>query len=158
RLRYARAAARAMVRGLPSAEADARLAKERAEAKAGSELDFALDLRRRLLVIHDEHPGKDVRSDLVALFDAQKQSERRRALMLDAVEVATQHKADGIIEGLAEHYLDSLPPGTGERRRAERLYTQAIVGRAFRRRAAEKFDEARADFEAVARRTGSLEA
>ncbi|MDF2697913.1 MAG: hypothetical protein K0S65_6296, partial [Labilithrix sp.] len=158
RLRYARAAVRAMVRGVPYAEADARLARERESVAAESELAFALELGRALLAIRDEHPGPVVRKSLVDMYEKQSRVDRRRAIMLDAIEHATQFGADPIIEGLAEQYVDSVDAGAQERRRAERLYTRVIVGRAFRRRAAERFDDARADFEAVARRTGSLEA
>ena len=158
RLRYARAAVRAMVRGLPYAEAEARLTRERAAAPEGTELAFALELGRTLLAIQSEHAGPVVRKALIDMYEAQQRIDRRRAIMLDAVERATQLGADPVIEGLAEHYVDSVDAAAQERRRAERLYTRVIVGRAFRRRAAGKLAEARADFEAVAKRTGSLEA
>ena len=46
--------ARAMVRGLPYADADARLARERVRANArASELVFAIDLARDVLAIRD---------------------------------------------------------------------------------------------------------
>jgi cellulose synthase operon protein C len=158
RLRYARAAVRAMVRGVSYAEAEARLARERESAAAESELAFALELGRALLAIRDARPGPVVRKALVDMYEKQTRVDRRRAIMLDAIERATQFGADPIIEGLAEQYVDSVDSGAQERRRAERLYTRVIVGRAFRRRAAGRLDDARADFEAVARRTGSLEA
>ncbi|MEA2747822.1 MAG: hypothetical protein QOI41_1965, partial [Myxococcales bacterium] len=158
RLRYARAAVRAMVRGLPLAEADARLVRERESVPADSELSFAIDLGRVLLGIRDAHAAPAVRTALIDMYEKQTRVDRRRAIMLDGVERATQLGADPVIEHLAEHYIDTAGIGGQERRRAERLYTQVIVGRAFRRRAAEKFTEAREDFEAVAKRTGSLEA
>jgi hypothetical protein len=158
RLRYARGAVRAMVRGLSFAEAEARLAHERESVPADSEMTFAIDLGRALLGIRDAHAGPVVRAALIEMYTKQTRVDRRRAIMLDAAARAAQFGADPIIEGLAEHYIDSVDPRSQERRRAERLYTQVIVGRAFRRRAAEKYDEARADFEAVAKRTGSLEA
>jgi len=158
RLRYARAAVRAMVRGLPLAEADARLARERDANPGDSELGFALDLGRILLAIHSDKAGREVRNQLIDLYKRQTGIERRRAIVLDAVQRATEFGADPVIEALAQQYIDDVQPGTQERRRAERLYTQVMVGRAFRRRFAERYDEARADFEAVAKRTGSFEA
>lgn len=154
RCRYARAAVRAMVRGLPYAEADARLAREPAEGEMG----FAIELQKQLLAIRDAKPGAERKKQIVEMYQREKSVVRRRAIMLDAVERATQYGADPIIEGLAELYVDSVPPGSEERRRAERLYTQVIIGRAFRRRAANRLEEARADFEAVAKKTKSLEA
>ncbi|MCL2776982.1 MAG: hypothetical protein FWD73_03185 [Polyangiaceae bacterium] len=162
RLQYARAAVRAMVRGVPFADADARLARERTAMPDDSEVAFAIDLGRTLLTIKDSKPGPAVRATLIDMYEKQTRTDRRRAIMLDAVARATQYGADPIVEGLAERYVDSVgAPNANmsqERRRAERLYTQVIIGRAFRRRAAGKLDEALVDFEAVAKRTGSLEA
>ncbi|MCL2723558.1 MAG: hypothetical protein FWD69_03890 [Polyangiaceae bacterium] len=158
RLQYARAAVRAMVRGLPFADAGARLERERAATSDDSEMAFAIDLGRVLLTIKDSKPGPAVRTALIDMYDKQTRTDRRRAIMLDAVARATQYGADPIVEGLAERYVDSVGAANQERRRAERLYTQVIIGRAFRRRDAGRLDEALADFEAVAKRTGSLEA
>lgn len=152
RLTYARAAVRAMVRGVPYDEAAKRLEKE----KADGELAFAITLHLELLKIRDEHPGKQVKEEFLALYEKEQRVDRRRAIMLDAVERATRFGADPVIEGLAEHYLDSS--AVQEQRRAKRLYTQVMIGRAFRHRAANKLPEARAEFEAVAKRTKSLEA
>jgi len=158
RLRYSRAAVRAMVRGLPLAEADARLAREREANPGDSDLGFAIDLNRILLAIRSEKAGPVVRNQLIDLYQKQSSVDRRRAIVLDSIQRATQFGADGVVEALAQHYIDDVRPGTQERRRAERLYTQVMVGRAFRRRAAERYPEARADFEAVAAKTGSFEA
>ena len=156
RLRYARAAVRAMVRGLPYPEAEARLAKEPADGEIG----FALELEKLLLEIRNAKPGPELKKNFIALYERETRVDRRRAIMLDTVARATQFGVDPIIEGLAEHYIDTVPPGSEERRRAERLYTQVIIGRAFRRRAATppRLEEARADFEAVAKKTKSFEA
>ncbi|WP_394844529.1 hypothetical protein LZC95_46680 [Pendulispora brunnea] len=156
-LRYARAAVRAMVRGLPFAEADARLARERAATPGDSELGFAIDLARVVLKIRPDH-NAPVRKELLEFYEKQTKVERHRAIVLDAVQRAIELGADPIVEGLAQEYIDDVKPGTIERRRAERLYMQVMVGRAFRRRAAGRLDEARADFEAVAKRTGAFEA
>jgi hypothetical protein len=158
RLQYARAAVRAMIRGVPYADAEARLARERAATSSDSEMAFAIDLGRILLTIRDPKPGPAVRAALLDMYEKQTRTDRRRAIMLDAVARATQYGADPIVEGLAERYVDSVGPANQERRRAERLYTQVIIGRAFRRRAAGRLDEALVDFEAVSKRTGSLEA
>ncbi|WP_394834041.1 hypothetical protein LVJ94_46805 [Pendulispora rubella] len=156
-LRYARAAVRAMIRGLPFAEADARLARERAATPEDSELGFAIDLARIVLKIRPEHNAA-VRKELLDFYEKQNKVERHRAIVLDAVQRAIALGADPIVEALAQEYIDDIKPGTIERRRAERLYMQVMIGRAFRRRAAGRLDEARADFEAVATRTGALEA
>ncbi|HSQ64040.1 MAG TPA: hypothetical protein VLM85_12530, partial [Polyangiaceae bacterium] len=52
---------------------------------------------------------------------------------------------------------DDTKPGTDERRHAERLYRRALAGRAYRRAADGRTADARADFDAIASKTGSLE-
>jgi tetratricopeptide (TPR) repeat protein len=157
RLQYARAAARAMQRGLPVAEAESLLRRERARAPDDSEMAFALDLSLAVLAIRERQPPPLVGDALVALYGRQTRPDRRRALIVDAVRRAATFNADEVIERLAEEYVDDVERGTMERRRAERLYQRAMVGRAYREAAAGRLDEARADFDAVTRVTGSLE-
>jgi hypothetical protein len=158
RLDYARAATRAMVRGLPVDEADATLARAREAEPGDTEVGFALDLARAVRAIRDEGPAREVRARLTQLYDAQKRTDRKRAIVLDAVQRAADAGADSLIESLSSRYVDDVPRGTDERRRADRLYRRAILGRAYRRLAKRRLPEARADFEAVFQRTGALEA
>jgi hypothetical protein len=156
-LSYARAAVRAMVRGLPFAEADAALARARESAPAESELAFALDLGRAVLALRSEEVPREVRRALVTLYQAQTLPHRRRAVVLDAVARADQLGAERVVESLARAWLESAPKGTLERRSAERLYRRAFTGRGFRHLAGGRLAKAREDFEAVAKQTGSLE-
>jgi Tol biopolymer transport system component len=155
-LDYARAAARAVVRGLPRAEALAAVERERATAR--DELAFALDAMREVLTIEAGEPAPGVRERMLALYDAQPRPDRKRALVLQAVKQAAELGADWVIECLAERYLQDVPLGTEERRRAERLYKRALMGRAFRHLADGRSEEARLDFDAVYRETEALEA
>ncbi|HEY3595237.1 MAG TPA: hypothetical protein VGL13_15230, partial [Polyangiaceae bacterium] len=157
-LDFARAATRAMVRGLTQDEADALLARAREGESGDTEYGFALDLARAVRAIRDEGPAREVRARLTALYDGQKRTDRKRAIVLDAVQRAADAGADSLIEALSSRYVDDVPPGTDERRRAERLYRRAMLGRAYRRMAKGHLPEARADFEAVFHRTGALEA
>ena len=158
RLEYARAAVRALIRGRSLDDADAELARARDGETADSEFGFALDLARVTLTIRSERPGAAVKAALLALYQAQSRLDRKRAIVLDALERAAELGADSLIEALSERYVDDVEPGTGERRRASQLYRRAIIGRAFRRLGKGRHAEARADFEAVFRRTGSLQA
>ena len=158
RLEYARAAVRALLRGRPLGEATAQLARARDAEAPDSELGFALELGRLTLAIQSDHPGPAVKASLIALYEAQPRLDRKRAIVLDALERAAELGADSIVEAVSERYVDDVQKGTGERRRAEQLYRRAIVGRAFRRLAKGRRAEARADFDAVFRRTGSLQA
>jgi tetratricopeptide (TPR) repeat protein len=156
-LDFARAAVRALYRGRPYAEADAAMAQALAAAPAGSAYAFALELGRHVNALHEERPPRPVRDALIAFYHRQEDPLRRRVVVQDAVERAGGLGADGVLEALATVYVDDAPPGTEERRRAERLYRRAILGRAYRRLARQRLDEARADFDLVTQRTGSLE-
>lgn len=157
RLRFARAAARALVRGLPLDKAQELLAKRRAEVDPESELAFAIELTAAVLRIRDDRPTTADRDAIIALYKRQSRLDRRRAVMLDAVQQATRFDAERIIEALVQLYVDDVPRGTRERRRAERLYQRFMEGRAYRRLARGRLERAREDFALVARTTGSLE-
>jgi len=158
-LRYARAAARAMARGLPYSEAEARLARERAGATAReAELVFAIDLARDVLAIRDSHPPQAVGDALLALYAAQTRPGRRRVLIVDAVQRADDVDADDVLDALVQRDIQDVKRGTHERGEAEDVYERLILARAYERAAAKRYDGARADFDAVAEQTGSLEA
>ena len=157
-LDFARAAVRAMTRGLPYDTADAVLARERPKAPEGSELAFAIDLGRAVLANRDGDPPESVKSALLALYSAQVRPDRRHALVFDAVKRATLTGAERITEALAIRYVEDAKPGTAEKRRAERMYRRALNGRAYRRVADGRSAEALQDFDSVVDKTGSLEA
>lgn len=156
-LDYGRAAVRALVRGLSVADADAAAAKALESEPPESEYAFALELGRRLNAIHEERPPRELRDALLALYEKQTRPGRRLALVQDGVERASNLGADGVLEALATAYIDDVPPGTQEQRRALRFYRRSLLGRAYRRMGRDRPDDARADFDLVTKRTGSLE-
>lgn len=159
RLEYARAAVRALTRGLPFDQTENLLRQERALEQGDSELGFALDLAALAIAIRDASPALALQAQLLALYDAQKtRADRKRAIVLDALQRAAEVGADPVIEAISERYVDDVSAGTEERHRAERLYRRAIMGRAFRRLEAGQLPGARKDFDDVFRRTGSYEA
>ena len=158
-LRYARAAVRAMVRGLPYAEADARLAREQARTTGPeSELAFAIDLARRVLAIRDSHAPQAVGNALLALYAAQTRPGRRRVLVVDGVQRADDVDADDVLDALVQRDIQDVKRGTHERGEAEDVYERLILARAYERADAKRSSEARDDFDSVAEQTGSLEA
>jgi RNAse (barnase) inhibitor barstar len=158
-LRYARAAVRAMVRGLPYADADARLARERAgTTPREAELIFAIDLARDVLAIRDSHAPQSVGSALLALYAAQTRPGRRRVLIVDAVQRADDVDADDVLDALVQRDIRDVRRGTHERGEAEDVYERLILARAYERAVAKHYDDARDDFDSVAEQTGSLEA
>jgi cellulose synthase operon protein C len=156
-LDFARAAVRAMYRGRPYAQADAAMARELSSAPAGSAYAFALELGRHVNALKEERPPRPVRDALLAFYRQQTDPLRRRLVVQDAVERAASLGADGVMEALATVYIDDVPSGTEEGRRAERLFRRAMTGRAYRRLERQRQDDARADFDLVTKRTGSLE-
>jgi len=158
-LHYARASVRAMVRGLPYADADGRLARERTGATAReSELVFAIDLARDVLAIRDSHAPQAVGNALLALYAAQPRPGRRRALIVDAVQRASEVDADDVLDALVQRDIRDVKRGTHERGETEDIYESLILARAYERVAARQYDDARDDFDSVAEQTGSLEA
>jgi hypothetical protein len=158
RLRYARASARALVRGLPVDDASRALDRAATLEAGDTELAFAFQLFHVLIGVHDANPSHSVRDAVMALYRKQTRPDRQRAVMLEAVQRANDLGADKVVEALAEAYVEAAAPGTAERRRAERLYQDAILGRAYRRLAEGKRDAAGKDFDAVADHTTSYEA
>ncbi|RKH64053.1 hypothetical protein D7W81_19280 [Corallococcus aberystwythensis] len=156
-LDFARAAVRSLYRGRAYEEADAAMAQAFAAEPAGTPYAFALELGRHVNALHEERPPRPVRDALVAFYRQQQDPLRRRMVVQDAAERAASLGADGVMEALATLYVDDAPAGTEERRRAERLFRRALMGRAYRRMGRDRMDEARADFDLVTRRTGSLE-
>ncbi len=157
-LHYARAAVRAMIRGLPYAEADARLTREQASASRGSELSFSLDLARRVLAIRDSHAPQAVGSALLDLYTAQTRPGRRRALIVEGVQRADDVDADDVLDALVQRDIQVVKRGTHERGEAEDVFERLILARAYERADARRYGDARDDFDAVAEQTGSLEA
>lgn len=163
RLRYARAAVRAMVRGLPRDEARVRIESELAhvhldDAPPDSELAFALELGGAVLSIGDAHPPATVTSRLLQLYARESRGGRRRALVSDAMRRAGEVEANELLEALARTEIENVKRGSRERASAERLYRRTMIARAYERAAQQKYEEARDDFDAVARETGSYEA
>ncbi len=155
RLGYARSAARTLTRGLSPAGADAALTE--AKAAPGTDFAFAVALARAVDAVRDPTPSDEVRDRIIAIYRGDERPERRRAVMLDADQRGWQMGAHGLIQRLAELYVDDAPKGTIERRRAARLYKRLLEDRAYAHLGEGRMAEARDEFYAVANRTGSLE-
>jgi hypothetical protein len=158
RQRYARAAVRALVRGLPYDAAENVLQKQLQQVSADSEMAFAIELMRILLSVREENPSRELRARLVELYKKQPRLDRKRAVMLDAVQRAVDLEAEKLVEALVKLYVEDTPRGTGERTRAERLYERAMTGRVYRRLARGDVKRAREAFHDIAETTNSIEA
>lgn len=158
RVRYARAAVGAMVRGLAHDDAAARLEREREGALPGSELAFAIDVTRSLLAVRGAEPPGDAVDSILALYGQQVRSDRRGAIVQEAVRRAREVGARRLLEALVRRYLADTRPGTRDRLRAERLFRGVMTGRALLQAAGGHGEEARADYDAIVEETGSFEA
>ena len=112
RLRFARAAVRAMVRGLP-VRRGRRGARASVDAPADRELAFAVELGRAVNA-HSRRgaAAAPCATALVALYKKQKRLDRQRAVVLDAVQRASRLEAEKLVEALAQLYVDDVPRGT----------------------------------------------
>ena len=95
---------------------------------------------------------------MLALYRAQTRPGRRRAVVEDVVTRADEFDAEQALEALVRLDIKDVKKGTRERMKAERLFRRLFSGRAYQRVAAKRFDDARADFDAIVDETGSLEA
>ena len=136
-LRYAQAAVRTHgAAGVPYADADARLARERAgAAPRESELVFAIDLARDVMAIRDSHAPQAVGDALLSLYAAQTRPGRRRVLIVDAVQRADDVDADDVLDALVQRDIKDVRRGTHERGEAEDVYERLILARAYERAA-----------------------
>ena len=133
-LHYARAAVRAMVRGLPYADADARLARERAGATDAKRSSPSRSISARaVLAIRDAHAPQAVGDALLALYAAQTRPGRRRALIVDAVQRADEVDADDVLDALVQRDIHDVKRGTHERGETEDVYERLILARAYER-------------------------
>ena len=127
------------------------------QAPPDSELAFAVELGRAV----EPSASRSRRRRCARSWSRsikQKRHDRQRAVMLDAVQRASRLEAEKLVEALAQLYVDDVPRGTQERRRAERLFERVMLSRAYRRLGKGHLDAARDTFRPVADTTGSLEA
>ncbi len=156
-LEYARAWAHSLIRGKPWAEKEALVARELEQSSEGSEARFALELQRALMIIRGpEAPG--ALEALRALTRAQTRPDRKKAILLESTERASDLGAMDLLEALVRDAIVDFPLSSSDRLRVEQQFAAVVLGRAYSHRAKGEYDAALEDFESVARETRSLEA
>ena len=129
RLRYARAAVRAMVRGLPYDEAAGAAGARAAGAAPDSELAFALELQRAVLAIRDEDPPRErARRAGRALQAADAPRTPPRASCSTPCSAPPSSTPRSWSRRWPSSTSTTCRAARGERRRAERLYERAMLG------------------------------
>jgi tetratricopeptide (TPR) repeat protein len=133
------------------------VARELAAAPEGTEAHFAIELQRALMIIRGpEAPG--ALEALRALTHAQTRPDRKKAILLEATERASDLGADDLLESLVRDAIVDFPVSSSDRLRVEQQFAAVVLGRAYAHRAKGEFDAALEDFESVARETRSIEA
>jgi len=157
KLRLGAVFARAVVRGLPVAEAEKALQRELAAAPAGSARAFGLSLEACLPSIHPKTLAAG-RACMNALYDRHPTLPERRVLVTEVLRTAESSDADDLEYELVRRWVKDVPQDSAERRHAERLFRILVEDQAYAALIAGRFAEAAAAFEEVTRHAESLEA
>ncbi len=129
--------ARQLVRGVPGAEADARLLAAETNAPQGSTVRFVVHLERELRMMDattvDGQLDKDAyvvcAKRLLALYAAQTDFARQKLLIEESMARQKQH--DRLLYDLATLWLGSVGSDRAERRHAEKLFRQVVRERGY---------------------------
>jgi hypothetical protein len=129
----------------------------RALAPAEGELALLLDVERALLTL-DDTTEEAVRAALFELYAANRDPDRRRALVLSTLRAAARAGSEMVQYQFVTSWVSSLERATPERKNAERLYELIVLDRGYGEGRAGKLDESRGYFYAATLTTESLEA
>ncbi|MSP62057.1 MAG: hypothetical protein EXR72_17335 [Myxococcales bacterium] len=157
RIDYAEAFVREVVRGRPQPLRAALLDGWRGRVGGDSDIAFLIDVERRLA---DLAPAtqEQVRVGVFDLYRRNKTFDRRRALVAATIDRAARQDNDYLLYQFAETWVSGLDRERAERRRAERLYRDVVLERAYIESARGEVPDARAHFFGVTLQTDSLEA
>jgi hypothetical protein len=157
RVRLSRVFARAVVLGLPAADAKRALDRELAVAPAGSPRAFGLLVEACLPSVQPSTlaAGRACMNDL---YDRHPTPTERRLLVNEVIRRAEVSDADDLEYEIARRYVADVPRDSAERRHAERLFRILVEDQAYALMIAGKFSEAADVFEEVTHHTDSLEA
>jgi cellulose synthase operon protein C len=148
---------RELLRGATAPERARRVERWLGRVDAYSDLAFLLELERSLA---DLTPAsqEQVRERVFQLYRKNKDLARRKALVGATVRRALTVDNEYLLYNFAESWVSYVPREKAERRRAERLYRDAVFERAYVEEARGNRGDARAHFYGVTLQTESLEA
>lgn len=133
------------------------LGKARALAAPGGELALLLDVEERLLEL-DDATQEAVRAELFELYKDNKDPDRRRALVLAALQTAAKAGNEYLQYQFVTSWASSVAQRHPERKYAEALYDAIVLDRAYGEGRQGERSEARGYFYGATVATGSLEA
>ena len=145
-------------RGLPRAARAAAVAAWSERVEPESEAGTLLALEALLLRLVPENQ-EEIRKAVFDLYKANRQHDRRRALVLSTARRAADHDNAYLLYEFANSWVSGVRRAHPERKHAERLYVQVVLERAYEELAAGEVSDARGHFFGVTRiAEGSLEA
>lgn len=156
RLEYAERFVAELGRGRSRAARAEALDAELAQADAQSELGLRLQVERVLLGL-DDTSEEAVRAQLFELYKANKDADRRRALVLATLRAAAKAGNEYVQYQFVTSWASSLAQSQPERKYAEALYDAIVLDRAYGEGRQGKVGEARGYFYGAALATRSLE-
>lgn len=148
---------RELLRGASAAERARRVELWLTKVDAYSDLAFLLELERSLAELTPA-AQEQVRERVFQLYRKNKELPRRKALVSATVRRALELGNDYLLYNFAESWVSYVPRERAERRRAERLYRDAVFERAYVEEARGDRSAARSHFYGVTLQTESLEA
>jgi hypothetical protein len=156
-LEHAQAFVRELTHGLAPAKRVELAEAELRLVDPGSDLAFLLELERALAVLTPENQ-EAVREQVFQLYRKNKEFARRKALVAATVGRARAADSEFLFYNFANTWGGYVPRESAERPRAERLYREAVLERAYVAAARGDVKDARAQFFGVTLQTESLDA
>ncbi len=156
-LSHAETFVRELLRGTPRDQRAAKLEHWMARVDAYGELAFLLQLERALAELSRE-TQEQVRERVFTLYRQNKDLARRKALIATTVRRSLAAGNDYLLYQFAESWVSYVPRELAERRRAERLYRDAVFERAYLEEAQGNRSDARGHYFGVTLQTDALEA
>ncbi|WP_428265685.1 hypothetical protein [Haliangium sp.] len=160
RLRFAEQFVAELVRGVPRAERGPKVqawVDTLSKDEPQSELTLVIQVAGLLQQL-DRDNQEDVRASIFELYKANKDPDRRRALVLATVRTAAREGNEYLQYQFATSWASWLQRSMPERKYAETLYRQVVLERAYTELAAGEYAKARATFYAATVQSTSLEA
>ncbi|HEU4577219.1 MAG TPA: hypothetical protein VFS67_03120, partial [Polyangiaceae bacterium] len=156
RLRYAQGYVDELGRGRDRASRVAAVNAARTQVDPASELGAVLQVEQALLTLDDTN-AEAVREELFRLYQADKDSDRRRALVLATLRAAAKAGSEDLQYQFVTTWASSLPRSAPERKNAEALYDLIVLDRGYGESRKGRLQEARGYFYGASVATDALE-
>ncbi len=155
-IEHANVFVRELVRGAGPAERAQLTETWAKKVDPDSDLAFLLELEHALAPLKRENQ-EEVRKQVFDLYRKNKEYARRKALVDDTIKRAVTVDNEYLLYNFADTWVSYVPRERADRRRAERVYRDAVLERAYVEEQTKKTGDARGHFFGVTLQTESLE-